>query len=297
MPTITTLIENTSNQPTPTLQAEHGLSLYIEHPEATILFDTGQSGDFLTNAKLLGKDLTTTDYVIISHGHYDHGNGLPRLLSANILPKTTELLVGEEFFNLKYKQLEDKSFTYIGTSLTEQDIRSKGVHLRKINEDTTYLTDHIILFHHFTQSNNYEHLNKRFIVTPQASPIKKILPKGWETANGGEKTIDTFPDELALGIVTEKGLVIIVGCSHIGIINILTDIKQRIDIPIHMVIGGTHLVVADEQRIDHTIRSMQQLGVQKIAVSHCTGEVATKKLQETFGSQFINNHTGNVITF
>lgn len=297
MSTITTLIENTPNSVNPNLKAEHGLSLYIEHPEATILFDTGQSGEFLTNAKLLGKDLTDTDYVIISHGHFDHANGLLRLLSTAILPETTKFLVGGEFFYSKYVQLEDSSYSYIGTALTEQDIRSKGVKLGKITEDITYLTDHIILFHHFTQSNSYEHLNQRFIVTLPASPIKKILPKGWEATNGGEKPIDTFPDEVALGIVTEQGLIVIVGCSHIGIVNILTDIQQRVNLPIYMVIGGTHLMEADEQRINHTILSMQQLGVQKIAVSHCTGEAATIKLQEVYGTQFIANHTGNVITF
>ncbi|MBR3771761.1 MAG: MBL fold metallo-hydrolase, partial [Clostridium sp.] len=231
MPTITTLIENTPSPSIPTLQAEHGLSLYIEHPEANILFDTGQTGDFLANAQILGKNLADVNHVIISHGHYDHGNGLPRLLSANILSKTADLIVGQEFFHLKYKKLEDETYSYNGVSLTEQDILSTGIQLRKITEDTIYLTDHIILFHHFTQSNNFEHLNKKFISRPPESPVKKILSK--ESVEATCQYTDAFLDELALGIVTEQGLIVIVGCSHIGIINILTDIQNRVNLPIY----------------------------------------------------------------
>lgn len=277
--TLTTLIENAPS-PNPALAYEHGLSLYIDHPDCKILFDTGQSGDFIKNAELLQKDLTALDYVLISHGHLDHSGGVPKLLESRQLSTSTRFLVGSEFFTPKFYTLEDGTHKFIGNSFNEQDVVNAGVSLTKLEDDTTYLTDNIVVFHHFKQSNDFEPLAEKFLIQ-----------------EGNQYVVDSFRDEIALGIITEKGLVVIVGCSHIGISNILTDIQARMNMPIYEVVGGTHLVAADEERIALTIEGFKKLGVQKIAVSHCTGDKAIGALKEYFGSGFIRNNTGDVITF
>lgn len=294
---ITTLIENNPSPTDSRLVCEHGLSLYIEIPNTTILFDTGQSGEFIQNAASLGKDLSSIDYMLISHGHYDHGGGVSKLLEEGVLGKQTQMVVGNEFFRTKYAeiiegafsfsgiktvgegiQLDGKSYRFAGVSYKERDIELSGISLRRVEEDTMNLTDDIIIFHHFKQSNDFEKLNTRFVVE-----------------EGGQHPVDHFQDEISLGIKTDKGLVLIVGCSHIGIVNIINDVVKRIDMPIYMVIGGTHLIEADEERVDKTIEAFHKLGIEKIAVSHCTGEKAIDKLKDSFKDGFILNTTGNVI--
>ena len=101
-------------------------------------------------------------------------------------------------------------------------------------------------------------------------------------------------DELVLGLLTTKGLVLVVGCSHVGIINILEDVSKRVAYPIYAVLGGTHLVEADERRLTETIKTLKTCKLTQIAVSHCTGEEGIGRLSEEFGERFIWNNTGNV---
>ena len=98
-----------------------------------------------------------------------------------------------------------------------------------------------------------------------------------------------------MGLITKQGLVVIVGCAHIGIVNILKTIADRVNIPIYAVIGGTHLIEADEVRIKRTIDALKEMKLQFVAVSHCTGEQGIRLISQELSEQFIYNNTGNVI--
>lgn len=272
---ITTLIENNQSDKE-NLFFEHGLSLLLEADGKRILFDTGQSGNFIENSILLNKNLSELDAVIISHGHYDHSGGYKKFVEVS--QHKPELIVGEEFFKPKYKIISENEYKYNGNSFDEEYIYKESIQLRKISEDITYLSDKIIIFHHFTKSNEFEKMNSRFLIKENSSYIP-----------------DEFDDEIAIGVITEKGLVVIVGCSHVGVVNILDTIYERINIPIYAVIGGTHLVEADERRIQKTIDSLKKLKIQLVAVSHCTGENGIKNISEAFKGQFIFNNTGSII--
>ncbi len=93
-------------------------------------------------------------------------------------------------------------------------------------------------------------------------------------------------------IDTYKGLVVLVGCSHVGIINILNSISKTLNRRIYAVLGGTHLIRCDENRINKTIEAFNELDISAIGLSHCTGEFATIKLKELEDRFFLNN-TGN----
>ena len=272
---ITTLIENNMDDHSQLIY-EHGLSLYIEADGKKILFDTGESGAFVDNAKSLNIDLQSLDFCIISHGHYDHSGGVKKFISEmKIVPP---FVVGDEFFRPKYKTTDVPGFKYNGNSFDEEFMENNQISLRKIKEGVVYLTEKIIVFHHFSRDTDYEKRNNRFFIKEH----EEYIP-------------DNFDDEIALGMITKKGLVVIVGCSHVGIVNILKTISKRVTIPIYAVIGGTHLIEADEQRIRHTIEAFKEMDIQLLALSHCTGEEGIRLIREEREEQFLYNNTGNVI--
>ncbi|MDD3570620.1 MAG: MBL fold metallo-hydrolase, partial [Lachnospiraceae bacterium] len=177
---ITTLIENNPDDKKE-LCFEHGLSLLIEADGKRILFDTGQSGDFIKNATALNQNLENLDFVIISHGHYDHSGGFERLVEN--VKKVPQVVVGEEFFRQKYKTVSENEYKYNGVSFSEDYLSEKGISLNKVKEDIVYLTQHIMVFHHFKQSNDFEKRNTKFFYKENThySP-------------------DAFDDEISLGI-------------------------------------------------------------------------------------------------
>ncbi|MDK2808746.1 MAG: 7,8-dihydropterin-6-yl-methyl-4-(beta-D-ribofuranosyl)aminobenzene 5-phosphate synthase, partial [Clostridiales bacterium] len=121
---ITTLIENQSDD-NGTLRFEHGLSIYVEADGKKILFDTGQSGAFIENAKALGINLNTLDYCILSHGHYDHTGGVERFVSE--VENLPEFIMGEEFFQPKYKINQTNDYQYNGNSFSEALFSRKSI--------------------------------------------------------------------------------------------------------------------------------------------------------------------------
>lgn len=272
---VTTLIENTPDDKN-LLLYEHGLSLYIEVGDTRILFDTGQSGDFIENAKALNISLDHLDYVIISHGHYDHSGGLKKLSKEYQIPT---LIVGEEFFQPKYKVDMNDEYHYNGISFDEDYLIKHQIPLRKVKEEVTYLSNQIVIFHHFSKSNEFEKRKKQLVVKQSTGFV-----------------VDEFKDEIVLGIVTERGLVVLAGCSHAGIVNILTSITERTKLPICAVIGGTHLVDASIERLEKTVEAFQVLKIPFIAVSHCTGETGIKMIKDAYKEQFVYNNTGCVMT-
>ena len=272
---ITTLIENNPDD-AGELLFEHGLSLYIETNRRNILFDTGLSGKFIENAKSLNKNLNELDFCIISHGHYDHSGGVEKFVRE--VDKIPLFIVSEEFFAPKYKTTDKPGYVFNGNSFDEEFMSKNQINIKKISEDMIYLTDNIIIFHHFSRFTDYEKRNSRFFVIENAG----FIP-------------DDFADEISLGIITEKGLVVVVGCSHVGIVNILKTIAERVDIPIYAVIGGTHLIEADETRMQKTIDAFKEMKIQLIAVSHCTGAEGILQISQELKQQFIYNNTGNVI--
>jgi len=276
---ITTLIENMPDNEK-RLAFEHGFSVYIECEGKKILFDTGQTGDFVKNAEVLGIALEETDAVVLSHGHYDHTGGVFALLELLGKSRKIPCYVGKEFFLEKYKLLEDGSFKYNGNpfqkALLEQE--KSPVELNFVEQDVTWLTKNIVLLKNFQRVTEYEQVNPKFFVKQ------------------GERYIqDYFPDEIALGLITEQGVVLIAGCSHVGIVNMLEHVKRILQLPVMAVLGGTHLVEAGEERLEKTVEALREYGVQQIAVSHCTGEAGMELLKREFPKEFTVNNTGNVM--
>jgi 7,8-dihydropterin-6-yl-methyl-4-(beta-D-ribofuranosyl)aminobenzene 5'-phosphate synthase len=282
---ITTLIENTKEKDS-NLINEHGLSILIEVDNKKILFDTGASASFINNAKDLNISLKDIDHILLSHGHYDHCGGLRNFLD-EYNPDCT-LHLHKDFFKVCDKSyLNDENnvfsndtcekYRYIGIDFDENYIGSKNAEISLIKEDIYKLSHSLYVFSNFEKSIDYEKRNENMKI--------KIHEK---------YVTDNFTEEIALGIDTPKGLLIIVGCSHVGILNTLSTIEKRTGKKIYGVIGGTHLVEAQEDRILKTIDYIKEKNIDLIGFSHCTGEKAVEMFKKAFHNFFINS-TGTII--
>ena len=272
---ITTLVENHKGEHL-TLHEEHGVSFLIEHNGTTVLFDTGQSDAFLKNAAIMRKDLRSISEVVLSHGHYDHTNGLPYLVEAGFSQFT--LNVHERFFDEKLAT-DGLSTTYLGPSWDQEWCETHGIALRTIRGEGTQIAPGIHVITGFLRNRELEVNNPRFIVNRPGASAPEI---------------DDFRDEVSLVIESGEGLIVLVGCSHPGIMNILDTVNERFEAPIHTVLGGTHLVEAEGTRLQDALQNLQGATIHRLGLSHCTGDIAMDLLERQ-SSVFFRNVTGTTI--
>ncbi|MCT4596290.1 MAG: MBL fold metallo-hydrolase [Vallitalea sp.] len=272
---ITTLIENEKGQDLDLIN-EHGLSILIEIDNNKILFDTGSSHAFIKNAEKLQLDLSKINYLILSHGHYDHTGGMKHLV--NKYEVKYNLYAHEDIFIKKYRE-DNGLYKYLGMDFDKQWIIDNNININYVNEDIVNISKNAYIISNFVRISQYENNNE----------VYKVKSRN-------EYIIDDFHDEICLVLRTSKGLVVVLGCSHPGIENILETIISRFHETIYMVIGGTHLVRASKDRIKHTINFMKNKNINYIGVSHCTGKIAVLELEKVFGDKYFYNCTGNVIS-
>ena len=268
---ITTLIENSKGEHL-ALKSEHGISFFIEKDGHRLLFDTGQSGTFLENAEQLQVDLSDLEYVIISHGHYDHSGGLQALTG---IAKKFELIVGDGFFNKKYG-FKNNSYEFLGNNFDEVFLSEKEIPYRFVTDDITEILPGIYVITNFPRIHKDEVINTRF----------KLM-------ENGDFVEDPFKDEILIAIDTPEGLVVLLGCSHPGIKNMLDSVRKLLSKQIYAVLGGTHLVEASDSSFDISMEYLKNSEMQVIGVSHCTGIKAIDNLSIS-NDRYIHNTTGSI---
>lgn len=270
---ITTLIENEAGC-NKELKNEFGLSLFIEDKDISLIFDTGKSGDFIFNAQKLQIPLNNIKHVVLSHSHFDHTGGIRKLVDT--FNNKFTLHISKTFFEEKHR-ITGVIHEFLGNNFNEKYILDKEININYIDTDEFKLSKNITLFTNFKSLNNFE--------TPTRYYFRKIYD---------DYILDSMEDELVLGIDTSKGLLIVCGCSHIGIANIVENIKCRTQKKIYGIIGGLHLSKASDERIEKVLKYFDECNIEFFGVSHCTGEKVTKILRES-KKNFIYNNTGNTI--
>lgn len=253
---ISTLMENSLGEHT-ALTTEHGLSFLVETEASSVLFDLGQSGAFLHNAEKLCKDLSDVTHVVLSHGHYDHTGGF-RPFVEKIGSEGYTLWTGEGFFVEKYGAF-NASYQYLGNDFSRSYLGEIGISYKTIIKKRTQIAPKIWVATGFSRTHALEVPNPRFVK---------------REAGSGLFVADDFSDEVTLVIETKKGLVVLVGCAHPGILNMLDSIEESFGQSVYALFGGTHLVEADEERTQDSLENFTKRGITLLGLSHCSGERA-----------------------
>lgn len=266
---ITILVENTTNKGS--LLAEHGWSVLIEIDDKKILFDTGGGHTILHNAKALKKDLSKLDAIILSHHHYDHTDGL-----AQVLKETGPIRVYShpDLFKESYSIENDKK-RFVGMSHKKDYLESLGAR--------------------FILDKNYREIFPQIFLSGEI-PRKTAFEKGdkkLQIKSSQGFIQDPLLDDQALIIKREKGLVIILGCAHSGLINTLDHVIDKTGVKrINYLLGGTHLGPASRHQRRKTYRALIDYQIENIGVSHCTGNEAAFELKEIYDRRFFFSNVG-----
>ncbi len=252
------------------LLAEHGWALWIEAGDKKILFDTGQGKVLHNNACALGIDPGKAAAVVLSHGHYDHTGGLCEVLQRN---GDVPVYAHSAALNEKYSRHFDGSVHEIGMP-SEAKHKANFV----FNEGPVEIFPGFHLTGAVPRLTDYEDTGGDFYLDREC------------------KKSDPVTDDQAAFIETPDGLVVILGCAHSGVINILDYIRKLTgNTSIHTVVGGMHLVNALEARIDKTVSELKKLCLRGLMPSHCTGFAASARLAWEFSGAFRNIHVASVI--
>lgn len=263
----------------PGLIVEHGLSFFLEADGRRLLFDSGASDALFHNAERLGISLTELDAVVLSHGHYDHTGGLAALAaraSCPPLPVYAHRAVQGPHYSIK-KKSEPRD---IGLTESARAAFGSGRLLSVDTEAVTEIIPGVFCTGAIPRITPCEDEPTHFFFDPIAA------------------VRDPVPDDQALFFDTRSGLVILLGCTHAGVINTLLRIRQlRPNRPLHTVIGGMHLLAASSERLNQTAGLLNKLKVSRVIPLHCTGTAATEKLRLACPSVDLSGGAGFLLDF
>jgi len=268
--------------------AQHGISFLVEVKindiKRRILFDTGSYAEpILFNMKLLNINPKTIDMIILSHSHFDHTGGLLGIMKR--INKEIPIFAHPNIFKVSFAI--EPEFMYAGIpplrgGSKEEIERLGGVWI--LSKDPIHLMPGVFTLGEITKEEKAE--------------FEKRVTIGLYRLEKGRVVPDDVEDEIGLAVNTKKGLVIIVGCSHPGIVSMIQKAIKISGInQVYAVIGGFHLIDAEDKRIQHTVSALKEIGIKKVYTGHCTGLRAEKVFADEFGKDFEKLHSGKIMLF
>lgn len=260
------------------LKSEHGLSLFIRSPGGSILFDTGGSDLFLGNAPFLGIDPFGADHLVLSHGHYDHTGGVIPFYQAMAArfpgrEKGIPLWCGRGFFTPKYSSTEtDGLFYYNGNPFTRENLLSMGISVREVGEGSFWRRE---ILPGVYLVGGFDRKVEGDVVTPRFMIPDSHAETGFSR--------DPFNDEVSLVLEAgqDRELIMVAGCSHPGIANMVSTVARGFGRAPSVLLGGSHLLHADADRLKGVVDLFRKSGLRRIGLNHCTG----KEMEEHLGAE------------
>jgi len=272
---VTILCENSVEIPFGII-GEHGFACLVETDKGDYLFDTGQGMGLVSNALALGKDLKKIKAIMISHGHYDHTGGLPAALKI----KGPVDVYGHPGMFFDRFWIKDGVKRYIGIPYRRPFLESLGAQFQ-LNKEMVTVGPGIYLTGEIPRSTAFEKNDANMSVhPPMGEPIHP----------------DPIQDDLSLVIDSDKGLIIILGCAHAGMVNIIHYVLEQMGRDrIYAIIGGTHLGFSSGDQFNETILAIEKFQIERIGVSHCTGLAKAAMLYNQLKDRFFFGSVGSML--
>lgn len=259
---------------------EHGFSLLIEREDEKYLFDTGPGMSLPLNLKALNKDLKSLNKVFVSHGHYDHTGGLKWVIQQ---VGKVEVVAHPDIFSVHMAlnpQDKSKSSRYIGCQFTQDELEQSGAtfafidHTMEVSPGLWFVTG----------------------INPDPEKLPKdarlVIPQGEGFVR------DPLKDDASLLLETDGAPILVLGCAHAGVFNILDHIRKNMGITkLRAILGGTHLMFFEPKDVRRAIDKFEEFSIDLIGVSHCTGFQAAVELSKHFGERFRLASAGSSFIF
>ena len=276
---ITILSENTAG-PGHGILGEHGFSALIQRDDLRLLFDTGAGHVLLHNAARLRQDLGHLDGIALSHGHYDHTGGLFDVLA--LQPGHVPVYAHPGLLAPKYSVHKTKEGTeerhYVGMPWPQEALEVAGAQF-SWGEAPRQITDGVWLSGEIARRTPFE-----------------SVPGSLQVRQDGRWVQDELRDEQSLFLRGGQGLIVLLGCAHPGMINIIEQAIRVTGIAeVQAVIGGTHLVTQNDQGIAASIAALKGFRPQLVGTAHCTGIKANARIALEFGDAFRECRAGTVL--
>ncbi len=265
---ITVLIDNYVNLSG--LKAEHGLSFLIEKDGKRILFDCGQSAQLIENSKKLGLDLEGLDFIVLSHGHYDHCGALLQIIKKN---QGIPVYGHPDIFDKKYK---NNRYIGIGDRKIYKDagarllLSSKPIRIMQ----GVYTTGEV----------------------PRTSPEDN--EEGFFKQVGSGYIKDEILDDISLILEEEEGNILLMGCAHSGILNILCKASELSEKDRFLLVsGGMHYFKRNGDYVQKMLKKIKNYNIDNIMPLHCSGVNHYHLFKKYFGKRLVYGSTGKTVRF
>jgi len=258
---------------------EHGFSAFIETESGNFLFDTGKGRTIIHNALIYKKDLTRINKVVLSHSHGDHTGGLPDVLLHHS-QKPVDVYAHPDIFLYKYREKDGKR-TFAGIPFAQGYLEKMGAR--------------------FVFNTEFVEIEPGIFLTgevPRETPFEGGDMADRFAVRDGREVPDIISDDQSMVIHTEKGLLIVLGCAHAGIVNVVNHVIDKSgEKSIFAIVGGTHIGFSGEVQLRESIKALKAYQIQQLIPSHCTGLEAIMRIKQEFEEIFQFSHVGLSIEF
>ena len=261
--------------------AEHGWAVWLETASGPFLFDTGLGGSIVHNADFFNIPLATANAILVSHHHGDHTGGLLATLTVmrrhsgrdSVPVHAHPDLFKDSFFE------KDEGLRFVGIPHTRTALETGGAEFR-LTTDWCEIAPGVSMTGEVPRRHAFE--------------IGDLSMRHRD--EHGNIVLDPVRDDQTVVIDTADGLFVVLGCSHAGLINILTYIQKKTGkTRFNTIMGGTHLGPVEPDQLERTIQELLGMDIGRFGVSHCTGPKVSARLAREFGDRFFFSSVGTVV--